>query len=65
MTVPNVIIDCLEGRTIEQKRQMVERVTEAIVQTLDCSPEAVQIIIHEIRDDQLARGGVLRLDQDN
>ena len=62
--MPNVTIDFLEGRTIEQKREMAKRVTDAIVQTLNFKPEAVQIIMHELSKDQLANGGELRIDKE-
>lgn len=62
--MPNVTIDFLEGRTIEQKREMAKSVTDAIVQTLNCKPEAVQIIMHELSKDQLANGGELRIDKE-
>lgn len=61
--MPNVVIDFLEGRTIEQKREMVKRVTDALVDTLNCKKEAVHITIHEISTDQVANGGVLRCDE--
>ncbi|WP_392561947.1 2-hydroxymuconate tautomerase [Orbus sturtevantii] len=60
--MPNVIIDFLEGRSVEQKREMAKRVTQAIVETLDCPSEAVQIIMHEISTQHIANGGVLRCD---
>lgn len=62
--MPNVVIDFLEGRSVEQKREMAKRVTQAIVETLNCKPEAVQIIMHEIAKDQLANSGILRCDKD-
>lgn len=62
--MPNVVIDFLEGRTVEQKREMAKRVTAAIAETLNCKPEAVQIIMQEISKDQIANGGVLRCDKD-
>lgn len=62
--MPNVVIDFLEGRSVEQKREMAKRVTDAIVETLNCNREAVQIIMHEISKDQIANGGVLRCDKD-
>ncbi|OCF93681.1 4-oxalocrotonate tautomerase [Gilliamella sp. wkB7] len=62
--MPNVVIDFLEGRTVEQKREMAKRVTVAIAETLNCKPEAVQIIMHEISKDQIANGGVLRCDNE-
>lgn len=60
--MPNVTIDILAGRSIEQKREMVKKVTDAIAETMKCKPEAVQIIIHEISTDQIANGGKLRCD---
>lgn len=61
--MPNVVIDFLEGRSLDQKRAMAKRVTEALVETLNCKPEAVQIVIHEISKDQIANGGILRCDK--
>ncbi|RKS87218.1 4-oxalocrotonate tautomerase [Orbus hercynius] len=61
--MPNVVIDFLEGRTVEQKREMVKRVTQAISETLNCKPDAVQIIMHEISTEQIAHGGILRCDK--
>lgn len=61
--MPNVVIDFIEGRTIEQKRELVTRITQALVETINCSPEAVQIILHEVRKDQIANGGILRCDK--
>lgn len=62
--MPNVVIDFLEGRTVEQKREMAKRVTTAITESLNCKPEAVQIIMHEISKHQIANGGILRCDKD-
>lgn len=61
--MPNVVIDFIEGRTVEQKRKLVESVTDAIVNSIGCKPEAVQIILHEISTDQISNGGVLRCDK--
>jgi len=61
--MPNVVIDFLAGRSIEQKREMAKRVTQAIVETINCPPEAVQIIMHEISTEQIANGGILRSDK--
>ena len=61
--MPNVVIDILEGRTIDQKRAMVKEVTKALTETLNCPSEAVQIVIHEVSRDQIANGGILRCDK--
>lgn len=51
-------------KRLEQKREMAKRVTAAISETLNCKPEAVQIIMHELSKDQIANGGILRCDND-
>ena len=45
--MPVVTIDMWEGRTIEQKRRLVEGITAAIMSSLNVSPETVQIIIKD------------------
>lgn len=61
--MPIVQIEMLEGRTIEQKRVLVEKVTEAIIQSVNCSKEAVTIVIREMPHHHLAKGGKLKCDQ--
>lgn len=62
--MPNVIIEFIEGRTIEQKREMAKRVTDALVETIHCKREAVTVVMHELSKDQVASGGVLRIDSE-
>ncbi len=61
--MPIVQIEILEGRTIEQKRAMVKEVTDAICRSLNAKPEAVRIIIRDMKFEDYASAGVLRLDQ--
>lgn len=60
--MPIVQIDMLEGRSVEQKRNMVAKVTEAIVETCDAPPETVTIIIREMSKTNLGKAGKLRSD---
>ena len=60
--MPTVHIDMFEGRTIDQKRDMVKKVTEAIVSSLNVTPDVVTIIINDMAYHNYAKGGVLRLD---
>ncbi len=62
--MPVVQIEMLPGRNLEQKRAMVKRVTEALVETINCKPERVKIIIREVAKEHLADSGVLYLDQE-
>ncbi len=57
--MPTIRVDMFEGRTPEQKREFVKAITEATVQTLGSSPEAVDVIITDIKKSDWATGGVL------
>jgi len=46
--MPIVIIEMWEGRTEEQKRQLVHVLTQGCVDTLHCPESAVQVILHEV-----------------
>lgn len=61
--MPIVQIDLLEGRTHEQKKLMVEKVTQAIVETTGAKPENVSIIIRDMDHGNYASGGVLFSDR--
>lgn len=61
--MPIVQMEIKKGRTVDQKREMVKEVTEAICRTLNCSPEAVRIIIREMNDEHFAVAGKLVIDQ--
>ncbi len=60
--MPFVQIDLLAGRSIEQKRALVKKVTEAISETAKCPVEAVSIIIRDLPKENVAGAGKLRLD---
>ncbi len=57
--MPEVYIHVVEGRTLDQKRQLIKDVTDAVVRNLDVAPDAVLIEIMEARKDAKAKGGVL------
>ena len=59
--MPVVIVEMWEGRTIEQKRQLVEGITSAMV-NIGVPPEAVHIIIKDNPKHNWARGGKLASD---
>ena len=57
--MPIVTVQLLEGRTNEQKKAMVEKVTAAVTETTKASPESVKIIIEEMSKNHFASAGVL------
>jgi 4-oxalocrotonate tautomerase len=46
--MPMIRVELMEGRTDDQLRAMVERMTEALVETVNAAPSAVQIVITEV-----------------
>ena len=59
--MPVVIVEMWEGRTIEQKRQLVEGITSVMV-NMEIPREAVHIIIKDNPKHNWASGGKLASD---
>lgn len=62
--MPLVQIEMFEGRTVDQKRQMVSKVADALAETLNCSRDKVIIVIREMKKENLAEGGILLVDKE-
>lgn len=61
--MPKITIDMLPGRTLEQKRKLVERMTEVISETINVRKESIHIVIHENPKENVALGGQLIYDR--
>jgi 4-oxalocrotonate tautomerase len=61
--MPIVQIDFAEGRSVDQKRELSKKVTEAICQSVNCPPEAVTIVIRDLPKNNIAKAGVLMSDK--
>jgi 4-oxalocrotonate tautomerase len=61
--VPRLIVQMIEGRTLEQKRELARRLSETVIQVLDAEPETVTVFIEEVPPENFARAGVLALDR--
>lgn len=61
--MPKVTIQIFEGRTMDQKRALVAKVTDAIVETIGARREGVDVTILEINKTQYAVGGELYCDK--
>ncbi len=61
--MPYVTVKMLEGRTDEQKRVLVEKVTEAVVETTGATKEKVTVFIEEMSKNHYGTGGKLFSDQ--
>ena len=61
--MPTLHVELFAGRTIEQKRALARALTEATVNVLGGSPEAVEIIFSDVHKHDWASGGVLWSDK--
>lgn len=61
--MPIVNIKIVEGRSIEQKREMSQKVTQAIASSLQIPESAVWISIEDLKPENLCQGGELRADK--
>ena len=61
--MPHLQITLLKGRTVEQKRRAVKRITDVMQEELNVKPEALSIVFVEVSREDYARNGVLIADR--
>jgi 4-oxalocrotonate tautomerase len=61
--MPLIQITMLEGRTIDQKRKIAQRITDTMVEEAGARREAVIVAFHEVSKESYASGGVLMADK--
>lgn len=49
-------------RSVEQKRELARRITEAFIEVYGARAESVQVFFHEVEGENWARGGALGCD---
>jgi 4-oxalocrotonate tautomerase len=60
--MPLVVITMRTGRTDDQVRALVSEVTDAVVNTVDVTPDRVRVLVHELEASRIAVGGVTAAD---
>ncbi|WP_405140382.1 tautomerase family protein [Sphaerisporangium sp. NBC_01403] len=61
--MPNITVEMLSGRTMDQRRDFVAAVTEAAVDILKARKESVRIVFWEIEKSDVANGGTMESDK--
>jgi 4-oxalocrotonate tautomerase len=56
--MPFVQVTILEGRTVEQKHDLMKRLTAATAEALGGDPQRIRVAIYEVSADEWAIGGV-------
>jgi 4-oxalocrotonate tautomerase len=59
--MPIVTIQQSPGRTLEQRRLLVQRITEAFQEAYNVSPEAVTIFLQNSDDEHWGKEGLLHI----
>lgn len=55
--MPFIQVTMLEGRSVEQKHELMKRLTDAVVDALGSEPARVRVAIYEVTADEWAVGG--------
>ncbi|SNZ05698.1 4-oxalocrotonate tautomerase [Terribacillus aidingensis] len=55
--MPIITVKMLEGRTDEQKEQMIKKMTEVMVETTGARTEAVTVVIEEMNKANYGHAG--------
>lgn len=62
--MPFVIVEFWKGRSVDQKRNLVRAITDAMITHGGCKPDHLHVVIHDIEKDNWARAGVLGIDEE-
>ena len=63
--MPIITINLMQGRDINKKRILVEKVTQAVCESIDVQPKNVRIILSEMSPENYSISGELVGDQDD
>ena len=61
--MPNVMVEWLEGRSLDQKRKVISAITDALVEHAYANRERVQVTFTETTLESWGRGGLLGCDR--
>ena len=61
--MPMIQVTMLEGRSVEQKRKLAARLTDALVEEAGAKREAITVAFVEVSRESYATGGVLMADK--
>ena len=56
--MPQVHVHMLRGRTLEQKRRLIEELTRVMVDVAQADREQVAVVLHEVDAENWGRGGI-------
>ncbi len=63
--MPNITVELLRGRTLDQRRAFAKAVADSAVELLGARRQDVRMVFTEITPDIVANGGVLACEDDS
>jgi 4-oxalocrotonate tautomerase len=63
VVMPIIRVEMLEGRSIEQKRDFAQQVTQLAVDVLKCKPDTLHVVFSEVPRDAWSTAGVMQSDR--
>lgn len=63
--MPNITVELLRGRTVEQRRAFAQAVANSAVEILGARRQDVRMVFSEITPDIVANGGILASDDES
>ncbi|TDF91040.1 2-hydroxymuconate tautomerase [Paenibacillus piri] len=60
--MPFITIKVMEGKTVEQKREMVDKVTELVSNTWSTPKDRIFIFFEDLRKEDYGKQGMLFID---
>jgi 4-oxalocrotonate tautomerase len=61
--MPFVFVHLLKGRSVDQKRKLIARITDALVEEAGARRELVNVSFFESTKEDWGRGGLLGIDR--
>ena len=61
--MPFIHVEFLEGKTLEQKREIAKAITDVMVKIGGANPETVYVIFNDLAKSNLAKAGQLFIDK--
>lgn len=61
--MPVVQVHLIQGRSVEQKRMLVKKITEAVCESVNVPAESVHVMLTDMKREDYADAGVLHLDR--
>lgn len=61
--MPVIRVEMFEGRSVEQKRELVETLSKEMARITQCSVDSIYVIIDEVKKEHWGAGGQLCSDK--